>query len=47
MYFNRKYWERRWRQDVNYARIQLPNGAHCNANFFWYAVDLGILSEDD
>ena len=41
---------RRWylkNQVRNEATIELPNGMKCNADFFWFAVELGILSEDD
>ena len=30
----------------DYACIELPNGAKCNASFFWECVRLGILDED-
>jgi hypothetical protein len=36
-----------WRQERNHANIELANGAKCNFDFFWLAVDLGILSIDD
>jgi hypothetical protein len=38
---------RYWKQEQNRAGIELPNGAKCNADFFWMAVELGILNEDD
>lgn len=38
---------RSYRQEMNYAAIELPNGMKCNADFFWYAVELGILNKDD
>lgn len=44
--YRRSYWNR-IRQKWNYPCIDLPNGAKCNADFFWYCVKLGILSEDD
>ena len=34
-------------QERNYACIELRNGAKCNFNFYWYAVELGVLKEDD
>lgn len=42
-----KRWRRFWNQESNRATIELPNGAHCNADFYWHCVDLGIISMDD
>lgn len=35
-----------WQQGRNYACIELQNGMKCNFDFYWYAVDLGILREE-
>lgn len=34
-------------QERNYACIELQNGAKCNFDFYWYAVELGILREEE
>lgn len=36
-----------WQQERNHANIELQNGVKCNFDFYWYAVGLGILKEDD
>ena len=40
-------WRRYWKQARNHANIVLPNGMKCNYDFFWLAVKLGSISEED
>ena len=47
MYTTTTVWRRLNRQLHTHACIELPNGAKCNADFFWEAVRLWFLSPDD
>lgn len=45
MYYTIRH--RFYKREQNNASIVLPNGMKCNADFFWFAVELGILNPDD
>lgn len=36
-----------WKQEQKHANIELSNGMKVNVDFFWFAVELGVLSPDD
>lgn len=40
-------WHRSYKNERNHVSIILPNGMKCNASFFWFAVELGILNPND